>query len=379
MRIGLDFAQFPVPDETTTEEQSGGPGMVVRPERRGSGEGMLGGIGYFLFFLVAFLTLTILLIWPVFPYVLLALLLAYLLHPVEVRLQRVIPSASLRATLLTLLVTVSVALPLVYLVQTLTRELSSTSYFPRFRQLFASARVWLTGHNAEAVANWMSEGLGQAGDFLLASIPNFFGSVFNIALGIFVCLFVFYYFIKEGDSIWKAFLDAVPLPSQLKLELHQEVSGILRAIFFGQLLTALIQGAVAGIGYLVFEVPQPFLLALATALLAFFPVLGTPLIWGPAALLKLMAGQTLQGLGLAVYGLTLVMNIDNFLRPRLIAFHTQVHPVVILIGIIGGTKVFGFIGFLVGPVIFGIFLQLLRFFVEHQPAEVTARPPTVRV
>ena len=92
-----------------------------------------------------------------------------------------------------------------------------------------------------------------------------------------------------------------------------------------------------------------------------------------------MAGQTWQGMGLAIYGFVVVMNIDNVLRPRLIAFHTQVHPVVILIGIIGGTKVFGFIGFLVGPVIFAIFLQLLRFFVEYQPAEIEAPPPTVRV
>ena len=335
---------------------------------------MLGGIGYFLFFLVAFLTLTILLIWPVFPYVVLAILLAYLLHPLETRLQKVVPSPSVRAGLLTLFVTISVALPLVYAVHTVTRELSSATYFARLRQLLASGRIWLIGHNAEVVATWMSEGLEQGGDFLVSSLPNFFGSVFNIALGIFVCLFVFYYFTKEGAGIWTAFMGAIPLPGKLKSELSQEVSGILRAIFFGQVLTALVQGTVAGIGYVVFQVPQPFLLGSVTALLAFFPLVGTPLVWGPAALLKLMAGQTWQGLGLAIYGLVLVMNIDNFLRPRLISIHTQVHPVVILIGIIGGTKVFGFIGFLVGPVIFAIFLQLLRFFAQYQSAEAEVDP-----
>ena len=335
---------------------------------------MLGGIGYFLFFLVAFLTLTILLIWPVFPYVVLAILLAYLLHPLETRLQKVVPSPSVRAGLLTLFVTISIALPLVYAVHTVTRELSSAAYFPRLRQLLASARVWLIGHDAEVVANWMLEGLEQGRDFLLSSLPNLFGSVFNIALGIFVCLFVFYYFTKEGADIWTAFMAAIPLPGKLKSELSQEVSGILRAIFFGQVLTALVQGMVAGIGYVVFQVPQPFLLSSVTALLAFFPLVGTPLVWGPAALLKLMAGQTWQGLGLAIYGLVLIMNMDNFLRPRLISIHTQVHPVVILIGIIGGTKVFGFIGFLVGPVIFAIFLQLLRFFAQYQLAEAEGDP-----
>lgn len=337
---------------------------------------MGGGMGYFLFFLIAFLTLTILLIWPVFPYVVLAILLAYLLLPLEMRLRKVVSSASVRAGLLTLFVAVVVALPLIEAVQRITREIASPLYFPRIRQLLESARVWLFQHNAPAVAEWMAQGLEQGRDFLLASLPDLFGSVFNMALGIFVCLFVFYYFIKEGPEIWKAFLNALPLPGRLKGELQQEITGILRAIFLGQLLMALVQGTLAGIGYVIFQVPQPFLLALLTALVGFLPIVGTPLVWGPAALLKLLGGDpTWQGLGLALYGLILVMNVDNVLRPRLIALHSQVHPVVILIGIIGGTKVFGFIGFLVGPVIFAVFLQLLRFFAEYHPSEIEAPPP----
>jgi predicted PurR-regulated permease PerM len=96
----------------------------------------------------------------------------------------------------------------------------------------------------------------------------------------------------------------------------------------------------------------------------------------PAGVLKLVAGDTWQGVGVLVFGAVVIMNVDNFLRPRLIAMHSQVHPVVILIGIIGGTKTFGFVGFLVGPVIFAIFLQLLRFFAEYLPAEATASPPS---
>jgi predicted PurR-regulated permease PerM len=101
-------------------------------------------------------------------------------------------------------------------------------------------------------------------------------------------------------------------------------------------------------------------------------------VWAPAGILKLMAGETVQGLGMLIWGGVLVMNIDNFVKPRLIAQHSQVHPIVILIGMIGGVKVFGFIGFLVGPVIFGIFLQLLRFFVEYHPSEIEI-PPSVKV
>ena len=107
-------------------------------------------------------------------------------------------------------------------------------------------------------------------------------------------------------------------------------------------------------------------------LCAFFPFVGTVLIWGPAGLLKLASGHTGDGIGLLLFGGLIVMQIDNLVRPRLISQHSNVHPVVILIGIIGGSQVFGFIGFLVGPLIFSIFLQLFRFIAEYRIGETTA-------
>ena len=343
-----------------------------------SGKRMGIGSSYFLFFLVVFLTLTVLLVWPVFPYVVLGIVLAYLLHPLESRLKKVLSPAGVRAGLLTLLVTLLIMVPLIYVVQRLTRELASAAQIERMQRLLQDSRNWLESHQAEVVAAWMIEAVEQGQNFLVSSIPNLFGSVFNIMLGIFVCLFVFYYFTKEGADIWQALLDAIPLPRDLKSELHGGVSGILRGIFYGQLFTAVIQGVLGGIGLVIFQVPQPFLLTGLMIVLAFLPVVGATLVWAPAGILKLMAGETAQGLGMLIWGGVLVMNIDNFVKPRLIAQHSQVHPIVILIGMIGGVKVFGFIGFLVGPVIFGIFLQLLRFFVEYHPSEIEI-PPSVKV
>ena len=326
--------------------------------------------GYFLFFLVIFLALSILLVWPVFPYVVLGMVLAFLLHPLERRMQRVIPLSSVRAGLLTLLATLLILLPLVYAAQRVTRELASAAQISRMRQLLEDARLWLESHQAQVVASGMVEAVEQGQSFLLSNIPNLFGSIFQIALGIFVCLFVFYYFTKEGADIWQAFVDAIPLPQRMKAVINEGVTGILRGIFYGQLITAIVQGIVGGIGLLIFQVPQPFLLTGLMMVFAFLPVVGATLVWAPAGILKLMAGQTGQGLGMLLWGAVLVMNIDNVIKPRLIAAHSRVHPLVILIGMIGGIEVFGFIGLLVGPVIFGIFLQLVQFFVAYRPAEV---------
>ena len=334
--------------------------------------------GYFLFFLVVFLALTMLLVWPVFPYVVLGMVLAFLLHPLERRLARVVPSSGIRAGLLTLLATLLVLLPLVYAVQRVTRELASAVQLDRMKRLIESAHVWLESRQMQFVAAGLVEAVEQGQDFLLGNIPNLFGSIFHMALGIFVCLFVFYYFTKEGADIWQALVDAIPLPQRMKAVIHQGVAGILRGIFYGQLITAIVQGILGGIGLVIFQVPQPFLLTGLMMVFAFLPVVGATMVWAPAGVLKLMAGETAQGLGMLIWGSVLVMNIDNVIKPRLIAAHSRVHPLVILIGMIGGIEMFGFIGLLVGPVIFGIFLQLLQFFVAYRPAEVEVTP-TFRV
>jgi predicted PurR-regulated permease PerM len=327
---------------------------------------MAGSLTYFLFLLVAFLTLTALLIWPVFPYVVIAMVIAYLLHPFNRRMQRRIPSAKLRATILTFVAFMSFAVPLVLVIQGVSHDFASALQVERGKQFLIAARVWLTARHYEFVADWLEQTVDQAIQFLVNAIPGLFGSVFNVSLGVFVCLFVFYYFIKEGEAIWGTFMAALPLPETLKARVEIEVTGVMRGIFYGQVLTAIIQGGVGGLGLLLFDVPQAGMLTALMMLCAFFPFVGTVLVWGPAGLLKLAAGHTADGVGLLLFGGIVVMQMDNLIRPRLISQHSNVHPVVILIGIIGGSQVFGFIGFLVGPLIFSIFLQLFRFLAEYR-------------
>jgi len=339
---------------------------------------MAGSLTYFLFLLVAFLTLTALLIWPVFPYVVIALAIAYLLHPFNKRMEKRIPSAKVRASLLTFVAFMSFAVPLVLVIQGVSRDFASALQVERGKQFLATARAWLTARHYEFVADWIEQTVDQGIQFIVNAIPGLFGSVFSVSLGVFVCLFVFYYFIKEGEAIWATFLAALPLPQELKGRVEKEVTGVMRGIFYGQVLTAIIQGGIGGLGLMFFNVPQAGMLTALMMLCAFFPFVGTVLVWGPAGLIKLASGQTADGLGLLIFGAVIVMQLDNFIRPRLISQHSNVHPVVILIGIIGGSQVFGFIGFLVGPLIFSIFLQLFRFIAEYRLSDgsgIFQRPP----
>jgi predicted PurR-regulated permease PerM len=108
-------------------------------------------------------------------------------------------------------------------------------------------------------------------------------------------------------------------------------------------------------------------------IVAFLPLIGTPIVWVPAGVSLILNGSTVRGIGLLIYGALLVMNVDNVLRPRLMSGRTKVHPVLLLIGVLGGLQVFGFVGLLVGPLILALLVAFIKFYEQaylpHKMAE----------
>jgi predicted PurR-regulated permease PerM len=139
-------------------------------------------------------------------------------------------------------------------------------------------------------------------------------------------------------------------------------------------MTAIIQGTLGTLGLLIFGVSNWLFWGAIMIVTAFIPLLGTPVIWVPAALSLIFGGHTARGIGLLIYGGTLVMNIDNFLRPKLMAGRTKIHPVLILIGVLGGLRVFGFVGLLAGPLVLALLVAFIKFY-EHSYLEPKITAP----
>ena len=165
----------------------------------------------------------------------------------------------------------------------------------------------------------------------------------------------------------------LPLDPTLKESLFYEIRSVTQAVLYGQVMTAVIQGTLGGLGLLVFGVSNWLFWGAIMIITGFLPVLGTPIIWVPAAVGQMLDGHTGQGIGLLIYGSTVVMNIDNFLRPRLVSGRSKVHPLLILIGVLGGLKIFGFIGMLVGPLILALLVAFIKFY-EQMYMKKTAVP-----
>lgn len=140
-----------------------------------------------------------------------------------------------------------------------------------------------------------------------------------------------------------------------------------RAVVYGIVLTALVQGAVAGLGYWVAGLPAPATLAAVTVLLALIPF-GTPLVWGTAALWLLLTGQTSAGVGLLLWGVLVVSWVDNIVRPLVLSGMVNIPFILALFGVLGGLAAFGLVGLFLGPAILAVALAVWREWLEEHPA-----------
>ncbi len=150
----------------------------------------------------------------------------------------------------------------------------------------------------------------------------------------------------------------------------------LRAVFVGQMLTSIIQAVVGGIGFLIAGVPGAILWTAVMAILALLPVVGAFLVWIPAGIYLLVSGEIGWGIFLLLWGALVVSNVDNFVRPKLIGDRSGIHPLFVLVGVLGGVAAFGFIGLFLGPVLVGVTVSVLKVWEEeYLDPRVNQRPP----
>jgi len=122
------------------------------------------------------------------------------------------------------------------------------------------------------------------------------------------------------------------------------------------------QGILAGIGFMVFGVPSPFVWGTAVILAATVPLVGSPLGWMPACVYLLLLGRTGPALGLLVYSTVIVSGSDNLIKPMLLRGSARIHPLLGFLSIVGGVLAFGVFGFLIGPVVLSLVLSAIRIY-----------------
>lgn len=182
-------------------------------------------------------------------------------------------------------------------------------------------------------------------------------------LGLIVALVSMFYMLVDGPELARRIQRVLPLEPRHTQALLTEARDVGRTAFIGTLLTAVVQGILGGIGYVILGVPQPITWALATALASFLPIIGTLIVWVPIAGFLLIDGHVVRAIILIAYGILIITSLaDYVIRPWLVGKGGQSHPLLTLVALLGGIEVFGLAGLIVAPILMSLFVAAFRIY-----------------
>jgi len=193
-------------------------------------------------------------------------------------------------------------------------------------------------------------------------LPTFLNSTANIVANIAVMFFTFYYMATSSEQMESVLTSLIPLHQQSIDKLSLETKTMVRANALGIPLISLIQGVTATIGYWIFGLKDWGMWGFLTGVFAFFPIVGTMIIWTPLVIYLYSQGLNWQATGLLIYSLLVTGNVDYLARVTLMKKLGNVHPLITVFGVIVGLNLFGFMGFIFGPLVFSYLILLVRIY-----------------
>lgn len=309
-----------------------------------------------------------------------AAVIAVVFSPVHARIQKAVRRPSLAALLSTLLVLLIIIVPAIFILATVTREISGLISLIDQRSSESGGLLPFITQAAERPLNWLGRfvdvsninlqealrsRLAGASEFLLTQLGALIGNVTSFAFKTALTMLTVFFFFREGRSLHRRLGALMPLSSAQVEKLFRGIENTIIGTVYGGLVVAVIQGALIGIGLWFFAIPSPVLWGVVAGFFALLPVVGTAAVWVPAALYLLLNGHWVQALILAIWGAVVVAAVDNLLRPILISGRVQMPKLLIFFSVLGGVSVFGFLGLILGPVILAVTKTVLSMLREE--------------
>ncbi|MDP2681033.1 MAG: AI-2E family transporter [Rhodoferax sp.] len=208
----------------------------------------------------------------------------------------------------------------------------------------------------------LTTALAQGSQFAATQVFTVGQNTFEFVVSLFIALYLAFFLIRDGDSTVRAIGRMIPLAPVHRQQLWHKFATVVRATVKGNLIVALIQGALGGLAFWALGVSGALLWAVLMAALSLLPAVGAAMVWGPVALYFLVTGALWQGLALVAYGVLVIGLVDNLLRPILVGKDTRMPDYVVMITTVGGMAIFGINGFVLGPLIAAMFMAVWHIF-----------------
>ena len=211
--------------------------------------------------------------------------------------------------------------------------------------------------------------LAEAGGRIVAAIGSsafgLVGTATRLTLNLTISFFGLYYTLKHPGDVWLDARPYIPFSAENTEKLGRRFKDVTVSTVVGTGVVAAMQGALLGLAFWIAGLPNALFWGVVTMAFAILPVVGSGLIWGPAAVVLFVQGRGLAAVLLVIWGVAVVGSVDNFIRPLIYRRFSAIHPLITLIGAIGGVSYFGLLGLLVGPLALSYFFELIRMYREE--------------
>jgi predicted PurR-regulated permease PerM len=204
--------------------------------------------------------------------------------------------------------------------------------------------------------------VNAVGGFLIGSLSDTTRGTVSFVFHFFILLYSMFFMLIDGPSMLRTSMSYLPLRDDDKQQVKERFVSVTRATVKGTLIIGIIQGAMAGMAFAVVGIPDVAFWTAVMVVLSILPVIGAALVWVPAAIILAATGSVIEGILLAVFCALVVGSVDNILRPRLVGRDTKMHDLMILFSTLGGLMAFGPIGFIIGPILAGLFVTTWEIF-----------------
>lgn len=186
-----------------------------------------------------------------------------------------------------------------------------------------------------------------------------------LVVSLLIMILSLFFFFRDGESYYTSVTGLLPFTPEQQKAIARKFQDTFRAVINGVFLIALLQGIMTGVGLALFKVPFPVFWGFLAAILALLPVGGAALVWIPGAVYLYATGSGLSSILLAVWGMVFVSLPDNFLKPLIIGKKAKIPTFLLFIGILGGLKVYGFLGILAGPLVVTLLTAFVQIYREE--------------
>ena len=326
-----------------------------------------------------------------------AVLIAFLLFPLVLRMRRAFQGReSLVAVVMTLIVIVGFGVPAALLTAAFAGQ--AVELGQRLTQAARQYQIqapedlvtlpvvgraveWLDATlpvSAAQIQTWAITALQKILQFLMAHTGQWVAGAFGVVGNLSLMLFILFFLFRDGDAMALRAVRLIPMEPKRKDRLLRHLGDVMRAVVFGTIITAVAQGTLIGIACWITGMSSPVVFGALASIASFVPFVGTSLVVVPAVIYLMTQGVAWKWIFFLIWGVVVAGSADNFLRPALVSGRAEIGTLTAFFGVIGGLGAFGLVGLFLGPVVLALVLALIQFAEETRALDAppaAASPP----